>query len=153
MEGTDGFLAKANTTIKQNLKTWLSQHKMINDTIDILDGSVINIGIDFIAVADVGVNKYDLLNICISNLSNKFSRPYDLGEPLYITDIYNIINDTPGIVDVVNVKIKNMSGGGYSESIYGINDNLSPDGRMLITPEDAVIELKYPNKDIKGTIR
>jgi hypothetical protein len=153
MEGTDGFLTKANVTIKQNLKTWLSQHKMINDTIDILDGNVINIGIDFIAVSDIGVNKYDLINICISNLSNKFSRPYDLGEPLYITDIYNIINDTPGVVDVVSVKIKNMSGGSYSELTYGINDNLSPDGRMLITPEDAVIELRYPNKDIKGTIR
>ena len=85
--------------------------------------------------------------------SNKFSKPYDLGEPLYITDIYNVINDTPGVVDVVSVKISNKSGGDYSEAAYSIDDNLSPDGRMLVTPEDAVIELKYPNKDIKGTIR
>tara|TARA_R100000008_G_scaffold86784_1_gene81588 strand:- start:1019 stop:2818 length:1800 start_codon:yes stop_codon:yes gene_type:complete len=153
MQGTDRFLTKANATIKQNLKVWLNQHKMINDTIDILDGKVINIGIDFTAVSDVGVNKYDLLNRCIINLTNKFSRPYDLGEPMYITDIYNVINDTPGIVDVVSVRIKNKSGGNYSESVYGIDQNLSPDGRMLITPEDAVIELRYPNKDIKGTIR
>ena len=153
MEGTDGYLTKANMTIKQNLKTWLSQHKMMNDTVDILDGIPINISIEFTAVSDIGVNKYDLLNNCIISLTNKFSRPYDLGEPLYITDIYNVINDTPGVVDVVSVKINNKSGGNYSESAYSINDNLSPDGRMLVTPEDAVIELRYPNKDIKGTIR
>ena len=153
MQGTDGFLTQANATVKGNLKTWLNQHKMINDTIDILDGQVLDIGIDFIAVSDIGVNKFDLLNRCILNLSEKFSRPYDLGEPLYITDIYNVINDTPGVVDVVSVKIQNLSGGNYSDSVYSIDSNLSPDGRMLRTPEDAVIELRYPNKDIKGTIR
>ena len=126
---------------------------MINDTIDILDGYVINMGIDFVAVADLGVNKFDLLNSCVTNLEEKFSRPYDLGEPLYITDIYNVINDTPGVVEVVSVKIKNLSGGNYKDSVFGIDQHLSPDGRMLIVPEDAAIELRYPNKNIKGTIR
>ena len=36
-EAADGTLVSSNTAIKENLKQWLSQGKMISDTIDVLD--------------------------------------------------------------------------------------------------------------------
>ena len=36
-EDSFGKLIESNGTIKNNLKTWLNQHRMINDTVDILD--------------------------------------------------------------------------------------------------------------------
>ena len=47
-ENSFGKLTLSNATIKDNLKTWLNQYRMINDTVDILDPYVINVGIDFI---------------------------------------------------------------------------------------------------------
>ena len=47
-ENSFGKLTKTNATIKNNLKTWLNQYRMINDTLDILDPYIINLGIEFV---------------------------------------------------------------------------------------------------------
>ena len=44
-EDENGNMINSNTTLKNNLKTWIASHKMVNDTVDILDGRIINIGI------------------------------------------------------------------------------------------------------------
>ena len=46
-ENNSGFLSTTPITVKENLKTWLNHYRMINDTIDILDGKVVNFGIEF----------------------------------------------------------------------------------------------------------
>jgi len=152
-ENTDGNLTNANPTIKNNLKTWLGQYKMINDTIDIMDGKIVNFGIDFVAVSETGTNKYDVFNNIISSLREFMQNPYDMGEPLAITRIYDVINDTLGVVDVVTVKIRNLSGNPYSNVVFNMDHHISPDGRFIDVPEDTIMELKFPLKDIRGTVR
>ena len=126
---------------------------MINDTIDILDGKVVNFGIDFVAVSDTGTNKYDIFNGIVRQLRQFMINPYDMGEPLAITRIYDVINDTPGVVEVVSVKIRNLSGSPYSNVVFNIDAHISPDGRFIDIPENVLVELKYPLRDIKGTVR
>ena len=92
-EDTSGFLTQASSTLKNNIKTWLNKNKMINDTIDILDAFVVNLGIEFEIIHDLDYNKYDVLNECIRILSQKFADPLLIGEPIYITDVYNYLND------------------------------------------------------------
>ena len=60
-EDANNNLLVANSTLKSNIKTWLNQYKMINDTIDILDGHVVNIGIEFEIVSNIENNKYEIL--------------------------------------------------------------------------------------------
>ena len=60
-EDAFGRLTTASNTLKSNIKTWLNQYKMINDTIDILDGHVINIGIEFEIVSAIETNKFEIL--------------------------------------------------------------------------------------------
>ena len=38
--------------IKENLKTWLNRHRMVNDTVDVLDARIINFGINFEVLGD-----------------------------------------------------------------------------------------------------
>ncbi len=54
-----GNLSAPNSVLKENLKVWLDNYRMINDTIDILDGKVINIGIKYEIISDLDVNRYD----------------------------------------------------------------------------------------------
>ena len=126
---------------------------MINDTIDILDGKVVNFGIDFVAVSDLGLNKYDVFNRIVRRMREFFETPYEMGEPIIITRLYDIINDTVGVVDVVSIKIKNINGGSYSNVVFNTDHHISPDGRYINTPEDCIMELKFPLKDIRGTVR
>jgi len=148
-----GKLTTSNITIKNNLKTWLNQYRMLSDTIDILDAYIINFGIDFIVKPKANVDKFDLLEACVTQLRNKFKTQYYIGEPVNIADIYNELNKVSGVLDVSSVKLINKKGGNYSNVDFNINKNLSPDGTQLIIPKNAVAEIKFSEVDIKGKVR
>ena len=152
-EDTSGKLIESNSTIKNNLKTWLNQHRMINDTIDILDTYIINIGIEFIIKTVAGVDKSSVLATAINILKQKFQSGFFIGEPLYISDIYSELKKSQDILDVIKVKIVNKSGGQHSYVALDINKNLSPEGSYLICPKNAIFEIKFPEVDIKGKVR
>lgn len=148
-----GHLTKCNNTIKKNLKTWLNQHRMINDTIDILDAYVINFGIQYIVRPKTGVDKYDLLEACNLALQKKFQTHSYIGEHLSVADLYSELNKVSGVLEVSQVTIVNKAGANYSTVSFNINENTSPDGTYIIVPKNAVVELKFPATDIKGKVR
>jgi|ETNvirnome_2_300_1030623.scaffolds.fasta_scaffold02537_3 hypothetical protein len=148
-----GKLTKTNSTIKNNLKTWLNHYRMVNDTIDILDPYIINLGIQFIVKAQVNANKYTVLNACVNALTRKYKTSFYIGEPFYISDVYQELKSVTGVLDVVKVKLVNKTGTVYSSVILDINDNLSPNGDYLIIPKNAIVEIKFPAVDIKGKVR
>jgi len=152
-EDYTGDLTESNITIKENLKTWLRSVKMINDTIDILDARIVNLGIEFVAIADIEANQYDLINDVYNALSTHFEIKPNMSQPFYISDIYNVINDVPGVVDVVTVDITRKKTAGYSQVEFNIADYLTPDGRMIVFPEDFIWEIKNLKADIKGTLK
>jgi len=153
-EDLNGGLTTAPTTLKNNLKTWINRYKMINDSVDILDGKVINFGIEFEVIGEVGKNKFTVLRNCISRLQRKYLNvKLEMGEPIYISDIFKVLNRVEGVVDTTMVKLVNITGGSYSSYRYEIEKNMSNDGRFLIVPTDAVAEMLFPNDDITGVVK
>jgi len=152
-EGSGNKFTKTNTAIKKNLKTWLNNYRMVNDTIDILDAKVFNFGIKFTAISQVSANRFDILTQAVSALKNLFAVPFEIGEHISISNIYRTLNNLPGIADTVSVKIVHRSGAEYAGSYLDIDAHTSPDRRFVHIPGNMVAELKYPNIDITGTIR
>ena len=152
-EDAFGSLIATNTTIKENLKTWLNNSRMINDTIDILDAKIVNIGVDFTAISSLGSNKYDVLSDITRTLIERYNRKLEIGEAFYISDVYSEINKVNQVVDTVRVKITHKSGENYSSQAFNIEDRTSDDGMYLLAPDNVIFEIKYPDVDIKGTIR
>tara|TARA_Y100000310_G_C20157069_1_gene567339 strand:- start:40 stop:588 length:549 start_codon:yes stop_codon:yes gene_type:complete len=148
-----GKFTSTNLTIKNNLKTWLNHYRMINDTIDILDPFIINIGIEFQARPAVGANRYTVLQKAVNALKDLYSTSFYIGEPLYITDIYAKLREVNGLLDVTKVKLINKTAGNYAGTTFDINANMSPDGTYLIAPRNCIFELKFPETDIKGKIK
>jgi len=127
---------------------------MINDTVDILDGKVINYGINFEVVADVDVNKFELLDECVVKIKEKILNVQkEIGEAVYITDVYKLLNSVPGVNDTLNVELVSKTGGLYSAVRYDISSNLSNDGRYLRIPQNMVAEVLFPDDDISGVIK
>jgi hypothetical protein len=152
-EDVNGNLSTPNSALKQNLKTWLDNYRMINDTIDILDGNIINIGINYEVIADLDTNKYELLQACNQAIIDNFlTVKFNLGESIFISDIYKVLNDVPGVTDTKNIEFTNKVGGSYSDVVYDIRSNMSNDGRYLTIPQDSVVEVLLPNTDIVGVI-
>ena len=151
-EDAEGKLIETNSTIKNNLKTWINQYRMINDTVDILDPYILNFGIEFIVKSKQATDKFDVLEQSVESLREHFETSFFIGEALYLSDIYQKLKDVNGVLDVVKVKIINKSGGSYSAASIEINDNMSPDGSYLVVPKNAVLEMKFPEVDIVGKV-
>ena len=152
-QNAEGHLVVPNETLKNNVKVWIQNYKMINDTIDIVDPKVINIGIKFAAVVDYDQDKLEALNSAITEIQSMFNQHLDIGQPIYITNIYDKLNNLEEIVDVTDVEIVNKTGGLYSDTSLSIKSYISADGRILYAPNNVVYELRYPNRDIRGTIK
>jgi hypothetical protein len=152
-EDSNGDLVQANAALKGNVKNWIKRYKMINDTIDILDTFIVNIGIEFTAVASEGINKFDLNRAAISFLSERMTRSKkEIGERFFITEVYSLLDAVPGLLDVVDVKIVKKTGSNYSSTTLFLEELTDPDGRFIDIPENVILEIKFPNADIKGTI-
>ena len=152
-EDPQGKLTNSNSTIKENIKTWLNHYRMINDTVDILDPFIINIGINFVVKPEVNADKFKVLNDCVDALANEFGTPLFIGEGLSLSRIFNILNNVPGVNDAVKVQIINKNSSNYSNVFFSIGDNMSPDGDTLVCPKNAIFEMKFPEVDIKGKLR
>ena len=63
------------------------------------------------------------------------------------------MNKIDGIADISRVKVNNVTGLNYSQQVFNIDENLSDDGRFINAPDNVIFEIKFPDIDIKGTIR
>lgn len=152
-ENASGKLTSPNSTLKNNLKNWISQHKMINDTVDILDAKIINFGIEYELTVDLNTNKYNVINMAAAALAKKYSVTYDIGEPISISEIYQTLNKVEGVLDVISTKIVEKTGASYTGDAYNFKANTTPDGRRVLAEENVIFELKFPSSDIKGSIK
>ena len=152
-EDSFGKLAQSNNALKENLKIHLNRYRMINDTVDILDAKIVNIGIDFEVVSSEEVNKFEVLDSCIRALRERFAAPMFIGERFYVTDVYTALNKVRGVVDTSRVSLVSKTGGDYSSSSLNIEQYMSLDGRYLSVPDNVILEIKFPQIDIKGTVK
>ena len=151
-EDSSGKLSATNSTIKENVKVWLNRNKMISDTIDILDARIVNIGMEFEVIVDEESNKFQILADCTNAIKNIFFVAPYIGEPLYITDIFSALNRVDGVVDTKRINIVKKVGSSYATTKFDIDEALSADGRYLSVPQNVILELKYPDTDIKGAV-
>ena len=145
-------LATLPSAAKENLRTYLSQYRMITDAINIKDGYIVNIGIDFEITVLPGHNSNAVLLRCIDSLSEKYAiENLSFSSALYMKDIYMCIANIEGVQSVTDVEVTNLSGGDYSEHRYNIDEATYKD---VIYPslDPSVFEIKYPTRDIKGKV-
>ena len=144
-------LVGSNSTLKENIKQWLNKNKMLNDNIDIYDAKILNIGFDYEIIVDPTRDKVEVLNSVQRKLLRELSGKMYIGEPFYLTNIYNIINKVDGVVDTTSVKPTIQSGTDYASAPIGIDDMKSLDGTYLKAPKNVIFEIKFFNSDIRGS--
>ncbi len=150
--GYDGNkkLTNLNQAVKQNLKTYLGEYRMLTDAVNIIDGFVVNIGVDFEIICYQNYNKREVLAECLNQLQSYFEiDKWTFNKPINISEIELILANIEGVMSVPYVKISNLCGGSYSPNRYNIDE--ATKGKIVYPSLDpCVFEVKYPNKDIKG---
>ena len=148
----NGTLERSNAVLKLNLKNWLNKYRMINDSIDVLDANIVNLGLNFEIIARRGVNKTAVLNDCLAALADLFSIPPDIGEFLEITTIFKRLNLIPGVADTVKIDVFQKIGSVYADTFFDIDSSYSSDRRFIQVPANTIYEFKF-NDDFEGVIR
>jgi len=151
-EDQNGKLTTASSSLKTNMKNWISQYKAMNDVVDIYDAKIVNFGIDYKVVLDTRFKDVNIIGKCNSAINEYFSNQLYIGEPIYTTRLYSILGKVEGVADVKTVRVMQKRGSDYSSVNINFDDAMSSDGTYIMTPKNAIMELKYPNRDIKGTL-
>jgi hypothetical protein len=141
-------------SLKENLKTYLSQYKMLTDSINIKNGYIINIGVDFDIILRPNYSGRDVLLKCLEILKNYFNTDnWEINQPIILSEIYTALDSVSGVQTVSKVTIKNLYGEqiGYSKYSYDIN---SATLNNVIYPslDPSIFEVKNLDTDIQGRI-
>jgi len=145
-------LAKLNRAVKENVKTYLAEHKILTDGINILDGFIVNIGVDFTISAYQNYNKREVLSNCINELREYFNIDYwTFDMTINISEIELLLATVEGVSTVQDVTIRNLCNGRYSPNKYNIADATR---KKIVYPslDPCVFEVKFPETDIKGRV-
>lgn len=147
-------LRTASSTLKKNLKTYLSEYRMINDSIRIKDAFVINIGVEFDIIVLPNYNNNETLTRCIDSLTTYFDiDQWQINQPIILKDLFVLLDKVEGVQTVKKVKITNKTGEVLGYSAYGydiegatVNDVVYP------SLDPMIFEVKNLNDDIKGRV-
>lgn len=147
-------LVTVSDTIKQNLSTYLSEYRMVGDRVNIKNGFVINIGVDFEIVVKPNYNNNEVLLNCLTELKTYFNiKNWQFNQPIMLKDLYILLDKVAGVQTVKSVTINNKTGesAGYSKYSY---DLTAATQNNVVYPslDPCIFEVKYPDVDIKGRV-
>ena len=147
-------LNTASSALKQNMITYLSQYRMINDSINIKDGFIVNIGVNFDIIILPNYNSNDVLTRCISALQIYFAIDnWQINQPIILRELYILLDKIEGVQTVKTISITNKVGVnlGYSQWAYDIAG--ATENNVIYPSLDPMIfEVKFPSTDISGRV-
>lgn len=148
-------ISTCSDTMKKNIKNYLSLFTRMNQGIDLLDGEIINIGVEYTIVVTPGYNKSEVKLQTLLKVKEYFDiNKWQLRQPINIDEIRCLIKDVEGVYSIAELKIKNKSniqdGLNYSSKVYDIIGNTR--NNIIFCPANSIFEVKYPNSDIKAGV-
>jgi hypothetical protein len=147
-------LVTGSAALKQNLSTYLSQYRIIGDTINIKDAFIVNIGVDFDIIVLPDYVNSEVLTNCISELQAYFNiSEWQINEPIIMRDLYLLLDKVEGVQTIKNIIITNKVGVslGYSQYAYDVVGS-TINGVLYPSIDPMIFEVKYPQSDIRGRV-
>ena len=147
-------LTTLNNATKENLRTYLSEHRILTDAINIKDAYIINIGLDFEIITRPNQNSNDVILRCIERLKQLLSSDrMQINGPLNISNLTTELDTVSGVQSVASLEFKNLfdMDAGYSGNVYDIK-TATKNGIIYPSLDPSIFEIKYPNSDITGRV-
>lgn len=151
---SDTNLIISPDSLKKNLVKYINEFRLISDAIDILDAQVVNVGVEFQITVDPAFVKDVVLQEIIDDLIGYMDiSNFQIDQPILMSDLTNIAFNVEGVLNVNNVRIKNIVGDqkGREYSDVSHNITLSTKNGILFPPPGGIFELKFGDIDINGS--
>jgi len=152
-DANDNFVS-ANQALLENLRTYLSQYRMLTDALNIKAAFIINLGIEFEIIPKPNVNSNEVILRCIARLKTLLSNDrMQINGPLNISAIVSDLDGLEGVQSVPTFEFYNLheSKKGYSGNQYDVKSAIK-NNILYPSLDPSIFEIKYPNADIKGKV-
>ena len=155
-EDINGKLITASSSLKQNIKNYLSQYIMITDSVNIKDAFIVNIGVQFEILPLPNFIGRDVLLSCTNKLIEYFNiSNWSINQPINFSPIFTLLDKVRGVQSVQKLKVTNKSGtiAGRVYSQYAYDVEGATRGNIVYPSLDpCIFEVKFPTQDIQGRI-
>jgi len=147
-------LTVASNALKQNLDTYLSQYRVIGDSVRVKDAFVINIGVNFEIIVAPNYNSNEVILAAIATVREYFNiNNWQINQPILLKNLSLLIDNVDGVQTVKNVEIVNLSGAALGYSNYSYDTvGATIDNVVYPSIDPMIFEVKYPEVDIKGRV-
>jgi len=150
----DKNLVTPPSALLHNLKAYVSQYRMLTDSINLKSAFIINIGVNFEVTLRPNYSSRDVIANCLTELKTYFNiDKWGINQPIILSEIYTLIDKVAGVQTVRKVTIVNKAGigVGYSEYAYDI-PGATLNNVIYPSLDPSIFEVKYLNSDISGRV-
>ena len=152
-EGT--LTSNVSSTLKNNIATYLSNYRMLNDYIMVGSAKVIDLGFEIDLILDKGANQGDVVTNVITDIGEYFeTNKIEMGEDLSLADLSKQIMTQAGVLNIVDIRVYNRVGDPYSQSVSNqpysnvITKQIAPIDDTIFAQPDEILQIRFPQKDI-----
>lgn len=154
---SNGKLNNTSTsTLRDNIATYLSDFRMLNDYIEVTNGRIINLSFQIDLFVDKKYPQSQLISQVVAAVTTYMDiNNFDMGQNIYLSNLLETINNVAGVLNVIELRVYNMVGGNYSlnEISQPYIDaatrqiDISSDYTLFGEPT-SMFEVKFPTSDI-----
>lgn len=148
---------KSTSTLNDNISTYLSDYRMLNDYVEVTNGNVYNLGFEIDLFVDKQFSQSEIISETISNVINYFNiENWGMGDNIYIAQLVEQINNVPGVLNIVDLRVYNKVGEGRYSANEIPQPYISDETRQidllgeytLFGDPVGMFEIKFPEKDV-----
>lgn len=150
----DGSFTAPGPALLKNIQTYLSDYRMLTDTILLKPAYIINIRVNFDVIIRPDYTTREVLALCLDLLKAYFQRNnWQINQPIVLSEIYTLLDKVAGVQTVQRVAITNIAGSsaGYSQYSYDMS-SATLNGTIYPSLDPSIFEVKYPDTDIQGRV-
>ncbi len=144
----------SNSVMTENIAEYLSKYRMINDSVEIRNGRIINLSFEIslyvenVSNSQIGANIVKIVSDYFNILN------HEMNEDIFLGKLEKSIVEANGVINILSIKAFNKIGNTYSNNIISQEVNASTKeitiiNNTLYSDGDSMFEIKYPEVDIK----
>jgi hypothetical protein len=153
---------ESTSALRENIATYLSDYRMLNDYVSISNGKIINLSFEIDLYVDKKMPQSQIISEVIKNVKDYMDiNKFDMGDNIYLSPLVETINNVGGVLNVIDLRVYNKVGGGK----YSLNEISQPyidtetrqvdisDDYTIFGEPTSMFEIKYPNMDIMVRVK
>jgi hypothetical protein len=149
-----------SNTLRQNVATYLSNYRMMNDYVVVGSAEVIDLAVEVFVVLDASQNSGQIVTDVVNKIGDYFNpKVRQLGQNVYLSELKSIIQNQNGVITVTEMVVENKVGAQYSSSQTSMAyadpelKIIRPVDDTIFAEPNQVYQIRYPQKDIKVRVK